>query len=86
MRIDIRLGGEEGKRREEPHEGFEYCDEESSEAARKFLKAHKHAKIIVVIDAHCLEDGLFIWKGHDQVSYETCTLWEVCPYSSYSFP
>lgn len=45
--------------------------------AEKFLKTHTTAKIIVVIDTHCLESGSFIWTGTDAATYRACTLLEV---------
>ena len=45
--------------------------------ARDFLAKHSLAKILIVIDIHCLENGAFIWKGNTPVSYQGCSLLEV---------
>ena len=48
-----------------------------------FLDQYPTAKIVVVIDTHCLqESGAFIWTPGTEAnpSYEGCSLWEVsCP-------
>ena len=36
------------------------------------------AKIIVVVDTHCLENGSFVWTGDRPTAYEGCSLLEVC--------
>lgn len=54
-----------------------------SAAAEQFLKAHPTAKIVVVIDTHCIENGFFIYKGISPENYAACSLLEVsgiyCP-------
>ena len=45
--------------------------------AEGFLKAHPMAKIIVIIDTHCLDNGTFVWKGATPTEYTSCTLLEV---------
>jgi hypothetical protein len=43
-----------------------------------FLKKHPTAKIIVIVDTHCLqESGEFIWSGGGQTDYGLCTLLSV---------
>lgn len=43
-----------------------------------FLKRHPTAKIVLIIDTHCLrETGLFVWGGHDAASYQACSLLSV---------
>lgn len=49
--------------------------------AEGFLKAHPMAKIVVVVDTHCLDNGSFVWKGATPTEYSSCTLLEVCPHS-----
>lgn len=40
-----------------------------------FLKKYPTAKIIVVIDTHCLqESGTLLWSGNSAETYESCTL------------
>jgi hypothetical protein len=44
-----------------------------------FLARHPTAKIIIVIDTHCLsETGAFIWTGVNADTYRTCRMDEVC--------
>jgi hypothetical protein len=49
----------------------------TSVAAVDFLKEYPAAKIIIIVDTHCLDTGAFVWRGDSPVSYETCTLPEV---------
>jgi hypothetical protein len=59
------------------YEGASYmsCLEEIAE----FLARHPTAKIIIVLDTHCLsENGAFIWKGHSTETYLFCCMKEVC--------
>jgi hypothetical protein len=47
--------------------------------ADDFLKWHPTAKIIVVVDTHCLDEtGFFIWGGTDAASYKASCLEDVC--------
>jgi hypothetical protein len=47
--------------------------------ADAFLKRHPTAKIIVIVDTHCLaETGFFIWGGTDAASYKASCLEDVC--------
>lgn len=43
----------------------------------EFLNDHQTAKIIVIIEAHCLENGSFVWTGDTPVTYQGCQLLEV---------
>ena len=44
----------------------------------QFLTRHKTAKIVVIVDTHCLaEDGRFIWRRNKDESFEACTMKEV---------
>jgi len=45
--------------------------------AENFLKKHKAAKIIVIVDTHCLENGYFVWTGDSPQDYRACSLLEV---------
>jgi phosphoribosylpyrophosphate synthetase len=49
----------------------------TSEAAESFLKEHPAAKIVIVIDTHCITTGSFVWRGDSPETYEVCTLFEV---------
>jgi hypothetical protein len=42
-----------------------------------FLDTHPTAKIVIIIDTHCLENGAFVWRGCDPVSFEACYMPEV---------
>lgn len=50
---------------------------DTSEAAEDFLQEHLMAKIVVVIDTHCLENGFLLWRGTTADDYKACTLLEV---------
>ena len=53
----------------------QYGGRVSSEGAARFLAANKTAKIVVVIDTHCLEEtGSFVWRGSEPCDYEACLL------------
>ena len=41
---------------------------------RTFLKDHPSAKIVVVIDTHCLDNGAFVYQGSTPMSYAACYL------------
>jgi hypothetical protein len=44
----------------------------------QFLTKHSTAKILVVVDTHCLqENGALLWEGNDSQSYGACPLWQV---------
>jgi hypothetical protein len=43
-----------------------------------FLKMHPTAKIIVVVDTHCLqESGEFVWSGSGSTDFGVCMLRDV---------
>lgn len=45
-----------------------------------FLDKHPTAKIIVIVDTHCLQEtSMFIWKGSSEAGdLDSCTLLGVC--------
>lgn len=47
--------------------------------AVKFLEHFRMTKIIIVLDTHSVNNGVFIWKGSssDQKSLETCYMLEM---------
>ena len=45
--------------------------------AEEFLKAHRTAKIVVVIDTHCLDNRYFVYTGDSADEYKACSLKEV---------
>jgi len=77
LRIDVPLTGIP----EESSDDDRDVDEEElanpTHEAKAFLKSHPMAKIVVVIDTHCLENGAFVYKGDSPVTYEACSLLEV---------
>ena len=44
--------------------------------AKDFLARYTTAKIIVVIDTHCVENGAFLWTGDSSVTFQSCSLLE----------
>lgn len=42
-----------------------------------FLERYTSAKIIVIIDTHCLDGGFFAYKGSSPATYQGCSLEEV---------
>lgn len=57
--------------------GRQRSKDQSIQTAALFLERHQLAKIVAVVDTHCLPDGDFIWAGNDANSYAGCTLDEV---------
>lgn len=51
--------------------------------AKDFLTKHGMAKIVVVIDTHCIENGAFVYTGNSAATYEACTLNEVSIFTSF---
>ena len=47
---------------------------DTSEAAQGFLAEFPTAKIVVIIDTHCLKNGFFVWTGNSKDSYQACPL------------
>ncbi len=46
----------------------------------KFLDRYSTARIIIVVDTHCLEEnGAFVWKGTTPASYDACSMAQVRP-------
>jgi hypothetical protein len=46
-------------------------------AAVNFMKDYVTAKIIVIVQTHCLESGAFVRKGDSPATYQGCSLLEV---------
>jgi hypothetical protein len=42
-----------------------------------FLEQFTTAKIVIVIETHCMENGCFVWKGTSADTYKACALFEV---------
>jgi hypothetical protein len=62
-----------GRAKNDSQEGDHPQDE-----AVDFLDRHPTAKIVVVIDTHCLEEtGGFIFKGNTPETYAACSMAEV---------
>jgi len=62
---------------EDPGENEFYKVTNNTKTAEGFLKAHRTAKIVIVIDTHCIENGFFIYKGDSPENYAACSLLEV---------
>ena len=79
MQLDITPGGSEGCRVNvggNVGSSFrEVLDPVAS--ARAFLETHHSAKIVVVIDTHCLENGAFIYEGNSPSTSKAYFLPEV---------
>ena len=45
--------------------------------AEQFLVAHSAAKIVIIIDTHCSENGYFVWTGTGDNDWKACSLLEV---------
>ena len=72
--MDIPLGGEEAVDVDLQQQRLT----ETSNEAETFLKRHRTAKIVVIIDTHCLdENGAFVYTGHSPDTYKACLLPEV---------
>jgi hypothetical protein len=52
--------------------------------ATAFLDRYKSAKIVVIVDTHCLEGGFFVYTGSSPADYLACGLEEVQSISSFS--
>lgn len=44
---------------------------------KAFLRKYESAKIVVIIDTHCLENGRFVWTGDSPTTYQACDLHSV---------
>ena len=70
--LDISLDGSDtGKVRQQGLPGAV-----NAEVAARFLVDHPTAKIVVVVDTHCVENGSFVWKGAKS-GFEACGMDEV---------
>ena len=76
MRVDVSLEGNwagssatGGVDMQELQDPFQEAD--------KFLAKYSLAKIIVIVDTHCLDNGFLVYKGNSPVDYEQCTLHQV---------
>ena len=65
------------KKRSKGKGKLEHDDDDPIEEVVKFLATWQSAKIVVVIETHCLESGVLVWKGDEPANYETCSLFEV---------
>lgn len=50
---------------------------DSLKAIKSFLETYSAAKIVIIIETHCIENGRFVWKGESPTTYEACPLIEV---------
>ena len=49
----------------------------NTDGAVSFLAENPTAKIIVVVDTHCLDNGKFVWMGANTNNYQACDMDEV---------
>jgi hypothetical protein len=50
----------------------------SPEMVEVFMTDNPMAKIIIVIDTHCLDNGFFVWTGENATkNFQSCSLLEV---------
>jgi len=77
MYIEHVLGAEDAKADGAEDEAYDVVNDPG--AAMAFLKARPMARIIIVVDTHCLENGFFMYVGDSPVSLMGCALLEVCP-------
>jgi hypothetical protein len=72
--MNIALGGDpdQGQRDSELEE-----EPDAAGNVARFLKDHKTAKIVVIVDTHCLNNGAFVYTGNSPDSYLGCMLPEV---------
>ena len=47
------------------------------EEVDKFLTYYPTAKIVIILETHCLENSRFVWTGESPDSYQACSLLEV---------
>lgn len=59
--------------------GVGYKDSPSSTKKQisDFLGRHPTAKIVLIVDTHCLDNGAFVYEGHSPETYKGCRLEEV---------
>jgi hypothetical protein len=75
MLLEIPLSGEGAGHKSKRCTRLEQLLEEIA----AFLKLHPTAKIIILINTHCLEEnGSFIYAGNGSSDYLACRLYEVC--------
>ena len=52
--------------------------EQSIQDAARFLKEYPMAKIVIIIDTHCLENGLYVWpRDTTKGEFKACQIEEV---------
>ena len=47
---------------------------------KTFLQEHPMAKIVVIINTHCLENRAFVYTGNSPGTYEACSLKTIGPF------
>jgi hypothetical protein len=45
--------------------------------AERFLMSNEGARIVVIVDTHCLDNGRLVWTGTSADEYRACSLFEV---------
>ena len=76
--LDIPLGGD---RANDVHPD-EVSSNDPVKDVRAFMRKNTSAKIVVVIDTHCLDNGAFVYTGNSPDTYQGCLLPEVSAFDS----
>ena len=79
MRMDVSLQGSAGtvSNRKKKGKNVARDDNKVVDQVVKFLNDWEAAKIVVILETHCLENGRFVWKGDKPENYSACSLEEV---------
>lgn len=77
MRLDVSLAGL--KHPMHAYTGGRECMQVKPAAAELFIKRYDTAKILIIIDTHCGDNGRFMYAGDDEkkTEYKACSLPEV---------
>jgi hypothetical protein len=74
--MDLPLNGTPNVPGEPPEPAYKEL-KDTSKGVANFLTKYPSARIIVVIDTHCLDNGYFVYTGTSPATYLACSLQEV---------